>query len=197
MDYYSPEIEKGARIDEFKRYLCAYLEIESLEKCTFLEAPHLSGFYAKQYDYFEDERLSQVMVCVVPDEIWHKGMQPSESHVPQGLILLKESYYRQEENPDEIAWLTHELAHCQKLFDSENEQEYQRDSATQAFTEIESDSTYPNNLVEKFTFTKQFSFLKESGVARQRIEELLKEFYPADRQEDWAFLQAVLDAVYN
>lgn len=155
--------------ERLRDHLTEYLGIETEEQretIGFVCAEKLSGRHKEQYDFLADERLADVQIAIVPDELWVKGSQPSESDAENNLILFKESAFKGE---DAIAWLTHELGHCQKLKDTDAEQ-YRNDS----------EAGYPDNEVERHAFTKQFEFLKSKGVTKEQILEMLKESYDAE-----------------
>ncbi len=189
-------IKKEEEIKDIKSYLKEYLEQENdLEKLKIIKAEGLLGNYKEQYEALNDERLADVKIAIVPDKVWVKGSQPSESHAEKQLILMKESYYEQEENPDEIAWMNHELAHCKKMLDSESEEQYLKDMQTYAFNDIKTEYAYPNNLVEEYTFTEQFKYLKDKGKSKEEILEEIKKEYK--EEEDVPFFKKILNKVYN
>ncbi len=132
------------------------------------KAKDLPEKYRGQFEALGDERLGSVNIAVVPDDIWKKG-QPTESSAEKNLILVRQSYFETQENTDEIAWMAHELAHCQSFMDSQSAEQYQKDMQTFAFEDLKTEYPYPNNLVEKQTFTKQFEFLKKQGKSRGEI----------------------------
>ena len=150
--------------------------------------------YQAQREALHDERLDGVTIAVVPDDLWIKGSQPSESSAERQLILIKQSYFEAQENPDEIAWLCHELAHCQNFLDSESPEEYQGNMQKFAFDDLKTEYTYPNNPVEQSTFTKQFQYLKENGKTREDIFTMLSKDY---HEEDFPFFNRLLDSVYG
>jgi hypothetical protein len=90
--------------------------------------------------------------------------------------------------------MIHELAHCQKFLDSDSALDYQKNTRTFAFPDLESEYSYPNNPVEQYTFTKQFQFLKEQGKSREDVVKMLDKYYQA---EDRPFFDRLLDGVYN
>ena len=102
---------------------CLDLRKGGIERIELLEARNLLGNYNAQREALDDERLEGITIAIVPDDLWVKGSQPSESHAREQLILIKQSYYETQENPDEIAWTLHELAHCQKFLDYENSED--------------------------------------------------------------------------
>lgn len=156
--------ESSEAID-FQKFLKDYLELEDkdVERIELLEAKNLPEHYKIQYEALGDKRLENVTIAIIPDDLWVKGSQPSESHAEKQLILFREDYF---ENSDEAAWTTHELAHCKKFLDSDSQEVYQRDMKTFAFEDIESEYAYPNNKAEEYTFTEQFKYLKEQGKTR-------------------------------
>lgn len=160
-------------------------EIISNEKCP--------ENYKKQFEHIGDERLEQVKIGVIPDDLWRKGGQPSESHAEKQLILFRESYYNQKKDPDQEGWMSHELAHCRQLLDSDQE-EYENGMEQSAYDDIESEYSYPNNIVEKSAFEEQFKYLKDEGSTRQEVVQMLKNHYG---EEDFKFFNKVLDDVYS
>ena len=188
--------EKETPEKNTRQYLHEYLELKEndAEKIELLKAGDLEAGYKEQYKAMNDSRLENVNIAVVPDELWVKGSQPSESHAEKGLILMKQSYYETQEKPDEIAWMTHELAHCKNFLDSESEEEYQKNMQTFAYEDIKSEYPYPNNQVEKNTFTQQFDYLRERGKTRQDILKMLGNYY---EKEDFSFFDKILDEVYS
>lgn len=163
-------------------------------KIEFLGINDLAENYQKQYEFLKDERLNKVTISVVPDELWVKGAQPSESQAEKGIISIKESYFKTLEKPDEIAWLTHELAHCQNFLDSGSVENYQKNQQTFAFVDLKTEFAYPNNIVEQAAFTKQFEFLKSQGKSRTNIMDMIGQYY---NQEDFPFFDRLLDDIYK
>ena len=107
---------------------------------------------------------------------------------------MKKSYFETQEKSDEIAWMIHELAHCQSFLDSETAENYQKNMQTAAFADLDSEYFYPNNLVEQHAFTKQFEFLKEQGKSREDIIKMIGGYY---HEEDLPFFNRLLDDVYS
>ena len=179
-----------------KQYLHEYLDLKegAIERIGLLKAKDLPENYQAQREALYDERLDGVTIAVVPDDLWVKGSQPSESSAERQLILIKQSYFEAQENPDEIAWLCHELAHCQNFLDSESPDEYQGNMQKFAFEDLEAEYTYPNNPVEQFTFTKQFQYLKEQGRSREDVLAMISKYY---EEEDFPFFNRLLDSVYG
>jgi hypothetical protein len=143
-----------------------------------------------QFALFADARLDSVRVAVIPDKLWQKGSQVSESSARNSLISINEKYFSNKEKSDEFGWFTHELGHCQKYFDAPKE--YDKKSEESAFPEIQ--SGYPNNQVELHAFTKQFEYLKGKGKAHDEVWQNMQQEYP---QWAWEFLKKVLDRVYH
>ncbi|MBI2641865.1 hypothetical protein HYW87_04750 [Candidatus Roizmanbacteria bacterium] len=166
----------------------------TVERIGLLRAKDLPKNYQAQHEALHDERLDGVTIAVVPDDLWGKGSQPSESSAEKQLILIKQSYFEAQENPDEIAWLCHELAHCQNFLDSESAEAYQKNMQTFAFDDLKTEYSYPNNPVEQFTFTKQFQYLKEQGKGREDVLAMLGKYY---HEEDFPFFNRLLDSVYG
>jgi len=179
-----------------KQHLQEYLGLKEsgVERVSLLKAKNLPEQYQAQREALHDERLDGVTIAVIPDNLWVKGSQPSESSAENQLILIKQSYFEAQENPDEIAWLCHELAHCQNFLDSKSPEEYQGNMQKFAFEDLKTKYSYPNNPVEQFTFTKQFQFLKEKGKSRENILEMLSYNY---NKEDFPFFNRLLDSVYG
>lgn len=125
--------------------------------------------------------------------MWHKGSQESESDPAKNLILFKKSYFENKDKPDEIAWLSHELAHCQEFLNSINPQDYEDKMNIPAYFSINTEFTYPNNLIEREAFLRQFQFLKEKGKSRIEILDLISNYYS---HEDLTFFEKVLDEIY-
>ncbi len=138
--------------------------------------------------------MDGVTIAIVPDDLWVKGSQPSESNAEKQLISIKQSYFGAKKNPDEIAWLCHELAHCQNFLDSETPKEYQDNMQKFAFKDLKAEYTYPNNPVEQFAFMKQFKYLKKQGRNRKNILTMLSKYYD---KEDFPFFNRLLDDVYK
>lgn len=204
-------IENGKQSIDSKKTISSNLEIENkdikqhlqecldlkegaVEKISLFKASDLPKNYQTQLKVFHDERLKNVNIAIVPDNLWIKGNQPSESSAEKQLILIKQSYFETQKNPDEIAWLCHELAHCQNFLDSLSPDEYQDNMQKFAFKDLKTEYTYPNNLVEQFAFLKQFQYLKEHGKSRKDILTMLDEYY---NEEDFSFFNKLLDDVYE
>lgn len=189
-------LEQATEHREIKQHLQEYLGLKegTVERIGLLKAKDLPENYQVQREALHDERLDRVTIAVVPDDLWVKGSQPSESSAENQLILIKQSYFEAQENPDEIAWLCHELAHCQNLLDSESPEEYQGNMQKYAFEDLKTEYTYPNNPVEQFTFTKQFQFLKKQGKNREDVLAMLGKYY---HEEDFPFFNRLLDSVYG
>lgn len=179
-----------------KKHLQEYLSLKEgdVERVTLLKAKNLPEQYQAQREVLHDERLDGVTIAVIPDDLWVKGSQPSESSAENQLILIRQSYFEAQENPDEIAWLCHELAHCQNFLDSESPEEYQGNMQRFAFEGLKTEHSYPNNSVEQYTFTKQFQYLKEQGKSRKDVLAMISEHY---EEEDFPFFNRLLDSVYG
>mgnify|MGYP000858049586 FL=1 len=179
-----------------KQYLQEYLELKEgdVERVSLLKVKNLPEQYKSQREALHDERLGEVTIAVVPDDLWVKRSQPSESCAENQLILIKQSYFEVQENPDEIAWLCHELAHYQNFLDSKSPEEYQDNMQKFAFDDLKTEYTYPNNPVEQYTFTKQFQYLKEQGKSREDVLAMLGKYY---HEEDFLFFNRLLDSVYG
>jgi hypothetical protein len=192
----SLSLERAKDQKATKQHLQEYLDLKEsdIERVSLLKAKNLPEQYQAQREALHDERLDSITIAVVPDDLWVKGSQPSESSAENQLILIKQSYFEAQENPDEIAWLCHELAHCQNFLDSKSPEEYQGNMQKFAFEDIKTEYTYPNNSVEQFTFTKQFQYLKEQGKNREDILAMLGEHY---EKEDFPFFNRLLDGVYG
>ncbi len=190
------EAARAERVAELRRHLAAYLELKSdadAESLRFETAGGLTGDYAEQFKFMNDPRLAETMIAVVPDRLWVKGSQPSESSAERDLILVREGYLKDpaKEHQDEVAWMTHELGHIQRGKDAG--ERYAAESEEKAFDDIET-GTYPNNKVEEHAFGRQFAYLRSKGVPRERVAELLKDEYGP---EDFRFLDKLLDRTYG
>jgi hypothetical protein len=179
-----------------KQQLQEYLDLNEadVERVSLFKAKDLPEQYQSQREFLRDERLDGITVAVVPDDLWVKGSQPSESSAENRLILFKQSYFEAREDPDEIAWLCHELAHCQNFLDSGSSEEYHDKMRKPAFEDLQTEYTYPNNPVEKDAFTKQFQYLREQGKSREEVLAMLGGYY---REEDLPFFNRLLDGVYD
>lgn len=189
-------LEQAPEQNGIKQHLQEYLGLKegAVERIGLLKAKDLPKNYQAQREDLHDERLDGVTIAIVPDDLWVKGSQPSESSAEKQLILIKQSYFEVQKNPDEIAWLCHELAHCQNFLDSESPEEYQGNMQKFAFEDIKTEYTYPNNPVEQSTFTKQFQYLKEQGKSRKDVFAMLGKYY---HEEDFLFFNRLLDSVYG
>lgn len=189
-------LEQATDHSRIKKHLREYLGIEQkdADRIELLTAENLPEHYQAQREALHDKRLDGVIVAVIPDDLWVKGNQPTESSAEKQLISIKQSYFEAQENPDEIAWLCHELAHCQNFLDSESPEQYQSNMQKFAFEDLKTEYTYPNNPVEQFTFTKQLQYLKEQGKSRKEVITMLGEYY---NEEDFSFFNRLLDDVYN
>jgi len=189
-------LEQTEDQEAIKQHLQEYLGLkeDDVERVSLLKAKNLPEQYQAQREALRDERLDGITIAVVPDDLWVKGSQPSESSAENQLILIKQSYFEAQENPDEIAWLCHELAHCQNFFDSKSPEEYQDNMQRFAFEDLKTEYTYPNNPVEQHTFTKQFQYLKEQGKSRGDVLAMIGKYY---HEEDFPFFNRLLDDVYG
>ncbi|MBU0569715.1 hypothetical protein KKB40_02960 [Patescibacteria group bacterium] len=189
-------LEQAENQKATKQHLQEYLGLKesAVERVSLLKAKNLPEQYQAQREALHDERLDGITIAVVPDDLWVKGSQPSESSAENQLILIKQSYFEAQENPDEIAWLCHELAHCQNFLDSESPEEYQGNMQRFAFEDLKTEYTYPNNPVEQYTFTKQFQYLKAQGKSREDVLAMISEHY---EEEDFPFFNRLLDGVYG
>jgi len=174
--------------EDIMKYLVEYLELEKGDdrSIEIIKAIDLPKNCKEQLSSFNDERLDSINFAFIPEKLWVKGAQPSESHADKNLVLFKENYL---EEGDDIAWLTHEIAHCQRFLDSKD---YQKESETPAFKDVSFENPYPNNEVEKYAFTKQFEFLKNKGESRENILEMISEYY---EKEDLPFFEKILDEI--
>jgi len=187
------EKERNNRVKEveIKKHLKDYLELEEgdLASLEVLQTEKLPAQYQEQLKFLNDQRLKDVQVVVVPDKLWHKGKQPSESHASRQMVLFNQKYF---ETQDDSAWACHEFAHCQKYLDQPDD--YEKQMQTPAFPEIASEYNYPNNQVELFTFSKQFEFLKQKGLSRNEVMTMIAEQYD---EEHFVFFNKVLDKIYT
>ncbi len=193
--------EKNDNIEAFaecrnsaKNFLREYLNLnsKSFDKVKLLNNEEIGQRYKEQYGFLEDERLKNITIAVVSDDLWHKS-QPTESNAQNHVILIKESYYNEQDLEDEAAWFTHELAHYQIFVEMDDVDKYEQSMKEIAFDGIESEYAYPNNIVEKYTFKKQFQYLKKEGKARNDIVILLMKYYEID---DMKFFDKILNEVY-
>lgn len=189
-------LEKPHSNKEVQYYLKDYLDLKDgdIEKLELIKAKDLLKNYQKQLEMLNDKRLNNVNIAIIPDNFWLKGNQPSESDAENNIILIKESYFKSKEKPDEIAWMTHELSHCQIFLDSETPEDYQKNMEKFAFIDLNSKYPYPNNIVEQATFTNQFQFLKSEGKNRVDILKMINNYY---HEEDLPFFNRILDYIYK
>jgi len=131
-------LEQAPELSVIKQHLQEHLGLkeDGIEKVSLLKTKNLPEHYQAQREALHDERLDKITIAVVPDDLWVKGSQPSESSAENQLILIKQSYFEAQENPDEIAWLSHELSHCQNFLNSESPEEYQGNMQKFAFEDI-------------------------------------------------------------
>ncbi|MBU0458181.1 hypothetical protein KJ652_05620 [Patescibacteria group bacterium] len=172
------------------------IEHDDVERINILKVKDLPEHYQTRLKALNDERLNEIFIAIIPDDIWGKikGSQPSQSHAEIGLISFRQSYFEAQNNPDEIAWLLHELAHCQNFLDSESPEMYQANQKRPAFKDLESEYPYPNNQVEQATFTKQFQYLKERGKSREDVLAMISKYYD---EVDFPFFNRLLDNVFG
>lgn len=183
---------ESPELSNLKTHLIKYLGLKDptqIERAEFIEAVDLPSKYQEGYDFLNDNRLANTMIAIVPDDMWIKGGQPSESHAENNLILFKESYYK---GNDEIGWMVHELAHCLRFKEAEGK--YNEDSQTCAFEDIKSQYIYPNNRVEAYAFLQQFRYLKGKGKTCDDIIKTLKGLY---KEEDFQFFNKLLDQAFR
>ncbi|HUT22474.1 MAG TPA: hypothetical protein VMX18_03710 [Candidatus Bipolaricaulota bacterium] len=235
----SHDLERPLEQNDTKQYLQEHLGLKegAVERVGLLKAKDLPTKYKAQREALHDERLDGVTIAVVPDDLWDKGNQPSESSAEKQLILIKQSYFEARGNPDEIAWLCHELAHCQNFLDFESPESYRGNMQKFAFediaqyasisrTDLEHELSqieshggdkqaiedmkkllkstdedvikmpvyYPNNPVERYTFTKQFQYLKDQSKSREDVLAMISEHYD---KKDFPFFNRLLDNVYG
>lgn len=157
--------------NEIEQHLEEYLELKegATEKIELLKAKDLPKKYQAEREFFHDERLDKVTIAVVPDDLWTKKSQPSESSAEKQLILIKEGYFEKQENPDEIAWLCHELAHCQNFLDTESSKEYQKNMQKFVFEDIAQYTT-----VRRKDLEQELSLIERKGGNEQTINSLRK-----------------------
>ena len=159
-----------------------------VDKIKFIKIKDVLDKHTDQINFANFPGIENITLAIVPDNIWKKQgkgwFNPSESVAKENLILIQESYFN---SSDDIAWLVHELTHCGVY-----SEDYDKRSQEKAF-DIEG-PTYPNNMVEKATFTKQFQFLKNKGKSKQDILNSLKEYYDEDQL---LFFHKLLDEIYR
>lgn len=178
-----------ARQHELQTHLKEYLGLDFNEKIELINLDSLTPEQKKQLDCFNQDELAWVKIGIVPEKNWHKGSQPSESDAKRGIILFNEEYFKEK---DTVAWLTHELAHCAR--NNRKPEAYQEDSITKFYNDIEENNTYPNNKVEKEAFTKQFQYLKNSGLAKEDIITEMEKYYD---EHGMKFLNKVLEEIFS
>ncbi len=181
------EIHQGKTREFLKGYLSSE-NPEDIENIALIEGEKLPLQFEEQTKFLNDPRVSDTIIALIPEKLWRKS-QPSESNAENDLILFRENYW---DKNDDIAWMTHELAHCLRYKD--NPVKYKKDSETFAYSDIQSKYAYPNNKVEDFTFEKQFQFLKQKGLNRQQIREMLMKNYDENEMQ---FLNTVIDKVFS
>ena len=164
-------------------------ELEN-KRIESLKASQLPDNFRDQLETFNDKRLDEVTINIVPDSLWTKGEQPTESEAERQLISVKQSYFELMKSNEEIAWFIHELAHCQKFLDLKSPEDYEKGMRTFAFTDLKSDYSYPNNQVEQYAFSKQFAYLKEQGKNQEEILNMLRKYYG---EEDLVFFKRLLE----
>ncbi|MCX6779280.1 MAG: hypothetical protein NTU97_03555 [Candidatus Magasanikbacteria bacterium] len=172
------EAKFQSRVGDIKNLLKDYLGLnssEEVEQIEFLSAASLQGGHQDQLNFLNDPNLSEVIIGVVPDELWIKGSQPSESMVEKGLILIKKSYFDQS---DDLAWMSHELGHYQAFV-----------ATTTELYEQAVRSSYPDNEVERHAFSKQFAYLQKKGLKKDEILAALSGEY---NEEELQFLSLLI-----
>jgi len=174
-----------------KNFLREYLHLEDqdLKKISFIKAGDLPGVYKAQYEALNDARLENITMAIIPDDFWRKS-QPTESSAGNNLILIKQGYFENQENPDELAWTVHELAHCQKFLDSESAEAYQKDMETFAFEDLGGEYPYPNSLVEEWAFGQQLQYLLSQGKSQEEILKMLSQEYT---ENEMPFFVRIMD----
>jgi uncharacterized Zn finger protein len=176
--------------DNLQKYLQKYLNFNDIEmkRVKMIDLKNLPESYKKQLEGFNDKRLEEIRLAIVPD-FW----KTSESHADQQFIIFNQKYFEDETKADKIHWLTHELAHCQKFLDSP--ETYFKEIETPAFGNIPSENFYPNNKVEEYAFTQQFQTVKGAGITKEEMLNLLKEKYKDEN--DFLFFNRLLDKIYK
>jgi hypothetical protein len=196
------KITPPASNQDLRQYLQGYLKLKEggADRIKLLKAGDLPEDYQAQRKTLDDQRLDSVTIAVVPDDLWIKGGQPSESDAENQIILIRQSYFEAQgkpeagEKPDEIAWMIHELAHCENFLNSASAEDYEKNRLEFAFPDLKTEYSYPNNPVEQYAFTEQFQFLKQQGKSREDIMKLLSEYY---HEEDFPFFDRLLDGIYG
>jgi len=185
------ELARPERVAAIKEHLIEYWELKDksqVERVHFIEAFNLPLQHRKSYGFMNDDRLAGTMIAVVPDDLWIKGSQPSESSAENDLIMFKESYFRGNDN---IGWMTHELTHCLRYKNAAKD--YNQDLSTFAFDDLKSDFAYPNNKVEKTAFSRQFEYLKGQGKTREEILGMISKEYS---ENDLPFFKRLIDRIF-
>ncbi len=159
-------------------FLQGYLDLKNqaeINEIKILQISSLRGEFQEQIKFLADESLQDVMIVVVPDELWIKGIQPSESIAERNLVLFKESYF---DGLDSLAWLIHELGHVQSF----------RQLKHEGYKKVIR-SNYPDNEVERRAFSQQFAYLRKKGLSEEEILSYLSRDY---NEQELKFLKSLI-----
>ena len=162
---------------------------EAVEQVSIIDTGNVPERYRAQIDFQRDPVAPIPLIAVIPNAVWQKS-QPTESSAEHNLVLFRADYW---EEGDDIAWMTHELGHCERF--QTQPAEYTKDQQEFAIGTIVSEHPYPNNKVEEYAFTKQFNFLRQKGTTRAEVLKLLETYY--SEPSDFAFFNELLDRVYQ
>lgn len=163
------DLEQSTNQNRIKKHLQEILNLnkEAVERIALLKAKDLPQQYQAQCEFLNDKRLDGVTIAVVPDDLWIKGNQPSESSADMQLIKIRQSYFETQGNPDQIAWLCHELAHCQNFLDSDSPESYQDKMNKFAFADV---ARYMN--IPKKDMEQELNQVKSHGANENEIARL-------------------------
>jgi len=194
---YKKYFQEEWKTDKDKRMLTD----QEIDRIKLVNASNLPGEYKEQFKSMNDPRLGDVMIAIVPADLWKRRgkSQPSESEASRDLVLFDESYFNK---GDKVSWMSHELGHCLYWKNNPLPAEYQKDSITFSYKDIKSKEPYPNNKVEHMAFQKQFEYLKQNGKTKQEISKMMEELKdpkgtPEYSAEDMKFFNKLLDDIFK
>lgn len=78
------------------------LKDKDFEKIELILAKDLKHDFASQFQSFNDTRLNNITIAVVPDDLWIKGKQPSESRAKEAFSKQFQYLQAQGKNKEEI-----------------------------------------------------------------------------------------------